>query len=721
MTDLFSGLTETQPTPKEIMRNLAADIERHQKLYHAEDAPDIDDAAYDAMVREFTALRKAHPSEAPDGDPTQNVGAAPAVQFDKVTHSVPMLSLDNLFTGDDLVSWVERVRKLAGAAPGSALPMTSELKFDGVSISLRYEAGRIVRAATRGDGTVGEDVTANALVVRGIPHTLPIGAPRVLEVRGEVLMDKATFLALNESGSAGRTFANPRNAAAGSLRQKDATKTAQRGLSFLPHGLGEVEGIIPGQWSEIHARLVEWGFGAGVPTGEVDVIVTGDGSTESLMQAFEAYAEARADLPFDIDGVVIKLDDMATRRELGQVSKSPRWAIAHKFPAEQVVTTLESIEVQVGRTGRMTPVGHLTPVNVGGVVVSRVTLHNEDHISGLDLRIGDRVVLQRAGDVIPQIVGLHEINPGHDERSSWRIPTECPVCSSPAVRAADQADRYCEGGFHCRAQATTRLIHVASRDALDIDGLGSKIIDELHADGLLVHPADIFRLRRHAAALESRDGWGALSTQKLLDSIDASRRTTAERALYCLGIRQFGRSATRAVTQHWGGISDILSTIRDLAAVREAVYHAEYGNGASAQEADSRALKAVAERVSIPDVGPVVLGNILEFFDDAENASLAEQLFAELEIKHEAKSEVRNSEVTGKTVVFTGSLQRVSRDRAEEQARSLGAKTSGSVSSKTDLLVAGPGAGSKLAKAETLGIRVIDEDAWLEIVNRAGE
>lgn len=717
MNDLFDPAPAAE-TPQEEMKRLGSEIERHQRLYHAEDNPEVDDASYDAMVRRYKKLRESNHIEGPD--PTQNVGAAPSEAFSQHVHAKPMLSLDNVFSLEELGEWVDQKRRQLGIAEGMPLALTSELKFDGVSISLRYENRVLVIAATRGDGETGEDVTANARTIIGIPHELPADAPDLLEVRGEVLMPKATFLHLNESGIAGKTFANPRNAAAGSLRQKDPAKTAQRGLVFLPHGLGETSGDLPGTWSGTQGVLKRWGFGSNVETSR-STIQTTDGSGEQLSTAHNDFEEARASLPFDIDGIVVKIDSIHDQQRLGNVSKSPRWAIAHKFAAEQAATTLLAIDIQVGRTGRMTPVARLNPVNVGGVLVSNATLHNADHVAKLDLRIGDTVIIQRAGDVIPQIVGRKENaeNETREAREKWSFPEYCPECDSKAVREIGQADTYCEGSFHCPAQLVTRLVHVASREALDIDGLGTKIIEELHADGKLRTPVDIFRLRRFAEELSSREGWGEISTNKLLDSIDKARRTKVDRALYCLGIRQFGRSATRAIAREWGTIEEVLQKIDNLAILRKAVTDRQVGQGLSAREAGQKAMKEVAEAVAIPDVGPVVLANILDFFADHSNAALARSLFEQLELTVLEKPDVIASSVSGKTIVFTGKLEKITREEAKGQATVLGAKVSGSISAKTDILVAGPGAGSKLKKAQDLNVEVIDEERWIAIVGEA--
>lgn len=695
---------------------LAARIEYHQERYHAEDSPEISDGEYDAMVRRYTNLIEQFPQFAPEINVTDNVGFAPSEKFAPITHSVPMLSLDNVFSVQELIEWAQQKRKQLLLEEGAPLEMTSEVKFDGISLSLRYEKRQLVSAATRGDGVTGEDVTANALVVKGVPHSLPSDAPDILEVRGEVLMPKAVFLSLNESGSAGRIFANPRNAAGGSLRQKDASKTAKRGLVFLPHGIAQSSADLPSTWHERTKLLSQWGFGEGVETGKA-VIALSDGGSTKLEEIYSSIERHRADLPFDIDGVVVKVNDIGLQERLGNVSRSPRWAVAHKFPAERAETTLEDIDIQVGRTGRMTPVARLTPINVGGVVVSNATLHNKDHIEKLDLRIGDKVVIQRAGDVIPQIV--ERVSDSSARTEKWNFPDICPECGSAAVRENGQADTYCTGSFECNAQVVTRLIHIASREALDIDGLGIKNIEELYEIKYLKEPADIFRLGQYKAELSSREGWGSISTNKLLDSIDKSRKTTVDRAFYSLGIRQFGRSATKAIAREWGSLESILERFDNLTITRTAVRNQKQGQGASYADADAKALKAVAEAVGIADIGPIVLGNAIDFFSNEANRKMAEDFFSELDLRNLEKPDVIASEVNGKTIVFTGKLEKISRDEAKSQAIVLGAKVSGSISPKTDILVAGPGAGSKLKKANDLGIKIIDEEAWLIILSEA--
>lgn len=708
-----ADLDETQA--KLELETLGAELARHGDLYHDRDDPEIDDARYDAMFRRNAAIEAAFPHLVRADSPSDRVGAAPSGRFHTIVHSQPMLSLDNVFDRAQLLEWLDGRRRFLALDAGQPITVTSELKFDGLSLSLRYENRTLVCAATRGDGAKGDDVTQNARHVAGIPHRLPDDAPDVVEVRGEVVMPKDVFLRLNASGEAGRVFANPRNAAAGSLRQKDAAKTAGRGLSFHPHGIAEWSASMPATWGEVAKLLDDWGFG----TPGVRTMWSTQGDVDDVMRIFEEIEAARATLPFDIDGVVHKIDRMDLRQRLGQVSRTPRWAIAHKFPAERAQTPLRDITCQVGRTGRITPVGRVEPVNVGGVVVANVTLHNEDHIRSHDLRIGDVVVLQRAGDVIPQIVGYATDPETHAALRPYAFPERCPVCGSAIVRAEGEADAYCEGGLHCQAQILERLKHIAGRDALDIDGLGGETIAELHADGLLHRPADIFRLNRHRAALTAREGWGVTSTDNLLRSIDAARSRTVDRALLSLGIRHVGKSATKAIAREWGDIDAILRRLEELAELRDVESGIHYDEGATTEAADAKALRKVAETVAIPDIGPVVMRNLLDFFADAENGEIARDFFSELSPVRLEKVRTLESEISGKTVVFTGSFETLTREEAKAQAERLGAKASGSISARTDLLVAGPGAGSKLKKATDLGIRVVDEAAWLEIVRTA--
>lgn len=700
------------------MAQLSSELIEHQRRYHAEDAPVISDGEYDAKAKRLRELEAAHPTLKPADSASDRIGAEPSDEFSKVTHARGMLSLDNLFTEEDVADWIQGRRRFLGFPHGAPLPMTSEFKLDGLSVSLRYERRVLTCAATRGTGTVGEDVTPNARVVDGVPHTLPDDAPDVIEVRGEIYMDKRAFLELNESGVAGRTFANPRNAAAGSLRQKDPARTALRRLQFAPHGLGELSAPISTHWHEVVSRLSRWGFG--VAGGPQESVWRHDGSATAIMEVFTKIETMRADLPFDIDGVVHKVDSMSTRDRLGEVSRTPRWAVAHKFPAERAATTLNAIDVQVGRTGRVTPVARLEPVTVGGVVVSNVTCHNEDYVAQKDLRIGDRIVIQRAGDVIPQIVGHDDSDTGHAGRAPWAMPAACPVCGSVIARDPEEADSYCTGGLHCEAQIVARIGHLVSRGALNIDGIGEEVIRELHAEGMLTSLHDVFRLRDRRAELIGREGWGATSVDKMLTSIEKARSTTVDKAMYALGIRLVGNSATKALARDIGSTEDILARMRELSDIRDAVRAQYLDQGVSAGKADERALKKAAETLNIPGIGPAVIRNFIDFIKDDENARAAFDLWGELNVANLGKAATVASEVSGKTVVFTGALETMSRDEAKAQAERLGAKASGTISAKTDLLVAGPGAGSKLKKAADLGVRTISEREWLDIVANAG-
>lgn len=708
----------TQDQARNELEHLANAIARHARLYHTEDSPVLLDAEYDALVRRNIQIEEKFPHLVRLDTPSNAVGSAPSSSFAPIVHAVPMLSLDNLFSREDVVNWVSSRKRFLGLTDDAPMPaMTSETKLDGLSLSLRYENRVLTSAATRGNGSIGEDVTANARHVHGIPHELPHDAPSVLEVRGEVYMEKQTFLDLNESNPEGRTFANPRNAAAGSLRQKDPAKTATRGLVFAPHGIGETDTQIADSWSGIISALDRWSFGP--RGGPQSKIWRHDGSVGAIMAVFEEIERDRALLGYDIDGVVHKIDDIITRDRLGQISRTPRWGVAHKFPAERARTPLNDITVQVGRTGRITPVGRVEPVNVGGVIVSNVTLHNEDHIKSLDLRIGDMVILQRAGDVIPQIVGQDTEEEVHRRLETYVFPTECPVCGSAVTRDPEEADSYCSGGLHCEAQIVERLKHLVSRDALDIDGLGEETIREFHADGMLNTLHDIFRLRSHRADLINREGWGQTSVDKLLDAIDKARSTTMDRALYGLGIRLVGRTATKALAINLGGTREIVSRMREMGRLREQVKVEQIVKGVDAAKADQKALKKAAEELGIPGIGPAIIRNFVDFLSDADNAHSAFDLWMELDVRNLERASTITSEVTGKTVVFTGSLETMSRDEAKAQAERLGAKVSGTISTKTDILVAGAGAGSKLQKAKGLSITIMTEHEWNAIAQKA--
>jgi DNA ligase (NAD+) len=679
------------------LERLAGEIARHNRLYHTDDAPEISDADYDALVRENAALEKKFPHLVREDSPSRQIGAAPAGHLAKVAHALPMLSLDNAFSDEEVADFVGRVRRYLKLGEDEPVALTAEPKIDGLSCSLRYEDRRLVRALTRGDGQVGEDVTPNVLTIADIPTALPAGAPDIFEVRGEIYMEKAAFAALNarllaEAEAAGdaskaRQFANPRNAAAGSLRQKDAGVTAARPLRFFAHGWGEASAVPGATLAEVMAAIGSWRFPMAYKLERLDMA--------GALNFYREVERRRADLPYDIDGVVYKIDRLDWQRRLGQIGRAPRWALAHKFPAQRAETILNAIDIQVGRTGKLTPVARLEPVTVGGVVVTNATLHNRDEIERLGARPGDRVILQRAGDVIPQIV---EVLTKDEARPAFAFPDHCPQCGSEAVAEEGEIDVRCTGGLICPAQRFERLRHFVSRGALDIEGLGEKSIAEFLALGWLNEPADIFRLRGHRDELVGREGWQAKSVDALIAAIEAKRAPDAARLLFGLGIRHVGAVTARDLMKAFG-------TLPRLRAIAEA---------ARAGDED-----AAAELSAIEGVGPTVMRALGDFFHEPHNIEAWEDLLREVS-PPVFVVETRASPVTGKIVVFTGSLEAISRDEAKAQAEKLGAKASGSVSAKTDLLVAGPGAGSKLKKAAELGIEVIDEAAWLKIVADAG-
>lgn len=672
----------------ELMR-LAKEIARHNRLYHAEDAPEISDADYDALIRRNDELEAAFPHLVRADSPNKQVGAAVAdSHLSKVRHEKRLYSLDNGFSDDDIADWLARVRRFLNLADDEPVAVTAEDKIDGLSCSLRYEGGRLVLAATRGDGQVGEDVTANVQTIKDIPGQID-DAPDVFEVRGEVYMSKADFAALNEkqSEAGGKIFANPRNAAAGSLRQKDAAITASRPLRFLAHGWGVADAITAKTQFDEMANIASWGF----PVSEHLKLFQ---SLGEMLEHYRSIERLRADMPYDIDGVVYKVDRLDWQDRLGFVAKAPRWALAHKFPAERAQTTLERIDIQVGRTGKLTPVGRLTPVTVGGVVVSNVTLHNRDEIERLGVRPGDRVVVQRAGDVIPQVV--ENLTMG-DARDIYEFPDHCPECNSEAVAEEGEVDVRCTGGLICPAQRFQRLVHFVSRGALDIDGLGEKSIAEFIERGWLKSPADIFRLRKHRDDLIGREGWQDKSVDNLLNAVEDRRSPDAARLLFGLGIRHVGTVTAR----------DLMKAFKTLPELRVVAEQARAGDEAAA-----------SRLTAIDGVGPAVIEALGDFFHEEHNRQVWEDLLSEVS-PPEFIVETRDSEVAGKTVVFTGKLETMSRDEAKAQAEALGARAAGSVSASTDLVVAGPGAGSKQKKAVDLGIEVIDEAGWAEIVSRS--
>jgi len=690
---------------------LAAEIAHHNRLYHDQDAPEISDGDYDALMRRNTAIEAAFPDLVRADSPSKLVGTAPSGHLSKVRHARAMMSLDNAFSDEEVIEFVLRVRRFLALGADDRVALTAEPKIDGLSCSLRYENRRLILAATRGDGQVGEDVTANVRTIADIPQTLPEGAPDLFEVRGEVYMAKADFAALNtrllaeaaESGKEARQFANPRNAAAGSLRQKDPEVTRSRPLRFLAHGWGEAASL-PGetQYEVMHA-IDGWGLPVHPLLVECAVV-------EAALAQYRRIEKQRADLPFDIDGVVYKVDRLDWQWRLGSVGRAPRWAIAHKFPAERAETTLNDIEIQVGRTGKLTPVAKLEPVTVGGVVVRNATLHNADEIARLGVRPGDRVILQRAGDVIPQIV---ENLTRELDRPAWTFPSHCPECQSDAVAEEGEVDIRCTGGLICPAQRLERLKHFVSRGALDIEGLGEKTLVEFLDLGWIKEPADIFRLRAHREELLDREGWQAKSVDALLAAIEAKRAPDGARLLFGLGIRHIGSVTSRDLLKRLATLPALRALADELIALRDRVVPALREEEAKFR---NRLNKAVAEHIGVENVGSAVGHALADFFHEPHNRMVWDDLLAEV-APPPFVVEARASEVTGMTLVFTGSLETLSRDEAKAQAEALGARVAGSVSAKTDLVIAGPGAGSKLNKAAELGIRVIDEAAWAALVS----
>lgn len=681
---------------------LAEEIAQHDRLYYQQDAPAISDAEYDSLRQRYEALETAFPELITSESLSQRVGAAPSEKFGKIRHKVPMLSLGNVFNDEEVTDFVARVRRFLGLSKDAQLDVTSEPKIDGLSCSLRYEGCKLVQAATRGDGFEGEDVTANVLTVKEIPHHLKGHAPEIFEVRGEVYMAHADFAALNErQAAAGKPlFANPRNAAAGSLRQLDPSITAARPLHFFAYAWGEVSEM-PADTQLGMVRAFEH---FGLPVNPLMVLCH---SAEDLLKFYHDMEDRRASLGYDIDGVVYKVNSIALQERLGFVSRAPRWATAHKFPAQQAMTVLRDIDIQVGRTGALTPVARLDPITVGGVVVSNATLHNEDEIARKDIRIGDTVIVQRAGDVIPQIVGV-VLDKRPKGAEPYAFPHTCPVCGSAAIREIDSktgdADvvRRCTGRLVCPAQAVEGLKHFASRNALDIEGLGDKQIEQFYAEGLIKTATDIFTLEerdRHSLQrLKNREGYGETSVRNLFAAIEARRQVPVNRFIYGLGIRHVGETNARRLARHFGTFE----------ALRATAQRATEGS------------EARAEINNIEGIGDVVAESIADFFQEKHNEEVLDALLKRV-TPLPMEEIVSASPVAGKTVVFTGALERMTREEAKAQAERLGAKVAASVSKKTDLVVAGPGAGSKLAKARELWIETIDEDEWLKLAARAGD
>jgi DNA ligase (NAD+) len=706
MTDRIAVEDLTEAEAQAELARLAALLAAANRAYHTEDEPEITDAAYDALKVRNAAIEARFPALKRADSPSEQVGAAPSEGFAKVAHSVRMLSLGNAFEAEDVAEFDTRIRRYLGLSDDAPLAYTAEPKIDGLSLSLRYEQGRLVQAATRGDGEVGENVTANARTIDDIPETLS-GAPEVLEVRGEVYMSHADFEALNarQSAKSEKPFANPRNAAAGSLRQLDATITAARPLRFFAYSWGEVSAPLAETQMGAIERLVALGF----QTNPLTVLCDG---TEALLAQYARIEQARATLGYDIDGVVYKINDLGLQARLGFRSTTPRWAIAHKFPAELAWTRLEAIDIQVGRTGALSPVARLTPVTVGGVVVSNATLHNEDYIAGRDskgevirggkdIRVGDWVQVYRAGDVIPKVADV-DLAKRAEDAVPFVFPTTCPECGSDAVREEGDAVRRCMGGLICPAQAVEKLKHFVSRAAFDIEGLGAKQVEQFYRDGWIKEPADIFTLQERYGSgmqqLKNREGWGEKSAKNLFEAIEEKRKIPFGRLLFALGIRHVGEQASTLIARNYGTWDEFIAAMD------------------AAKDFDGPEWERL---LGIDGVGTVMARALVGAFAEPHERASIDRLTKYLTVEEAARPRTDGSPVAGKTVVFTGTLEKMTRAEAKARAESLGAKVAGSVSAKTDLLVAGPGAGSKAKKAEELGIETIDEDGWLALIGDA--
>ena len=673
---------------------LSVEIVKHKTAYYENDAPVVDDATYDALQARLDALVAKYPDIVAVNDPALGVGIAPGKQapFSKVTHALPMLSLGNAFNDDDVAEFMTRARRFLSLGPNEPIDIMAEPKIDGLSASLRYENGRFVQGATRGDGQVGEDITANLKTIQDIPQQL-IGdnIPAVVEVRGEVYMDRPGFFALNEALAAEdkKPFANPRNAAAGSLRQLDVSITASRPLRFFAYALGQVSQPFADSQQAMLAQLQAFGFSVN-PLSQICH------QLDDVLAVYNDIYQQRAQLPYDIDGVVYKLDRFDWQSRMGFAGRAPRWAIAHKFPAERAKTRLNSIIIQVGRTGALTPVANLEPVNVGGVLVSRATLHNQDELERKDIREGDLVVLQRAGDVIPQIVEV-DLTARPEDSQPYEFPHSCPVCGADAIRPAGEAVRRCSNALGCAAQALEHLVHFVSRSVLDIDGLGARSIELFFDKQLVQKPGDIFRLQDQRDLILSLDGWGDKAFDKMIAGIEAKRDIGLDTLIYALGIRQFGAANSRLIALRVGTLDGFLALVDRLLS-------------------DDMITRSGArdELLEIDGVGDTIVDDLIAFFSSSQNRAVVDDLLAEINVNAVAAPSVADgSPFAGKVMVFTGTLSQMSRAEAKAKAESLGAKVSGSVSKKTDIVVAGAEAGSKAKKAVELGVELIDEDTWM--------
>ena len=688
---MFDIRNITEDEAKKQLEYLAKEIEKADIAYYQNDAPYLDDAAYDKLRRLNDALEAKFPALIRNDSPSKRVGAMVKSEFKKVELSVPMLSLADIFSEEELKDFIMSIKRFLNSSDD--IIFTSEPKMDGLSFSALYVNGIFTRGSTRGDGKIGEDITENLKAIRGFPLFLNKEAPEVFEVRGEVFMSKADFLALNQKNEEEhkKTFANPRNAAAGSLRQLDTRITKERRLSFLVYTWGEVSEI---RWKS-QVEFLEYVKELGFPVNPYNKVCHNE---QELLNSFETLMENRADLPYDIDGIVYKVNDLELQKRLGFLTRTPRWAIAHKFPAEQAITRLNNIRVQVGRTGALTPVADLEPVNVGGVLVSHATLHNEDEIKRKDIRIGDMVIIQRAGDVIPQVVSVLT-EKRSTELPEFQFPTVCPECGAHAIREEDEAVRRCTGGLSCPAQAVERLKHFVSRKAFNIEGLGDKVIDEFYKEGIIKTPYDIFTLEERnkpadlfsasqSLNLENREGWGKKSVSKLFDAINKSKSISLQKFIYALGIRQVGTATAYLIAKHYHTFTAFMSAM---------------------VQQDLQLL------VSIDGIGPAMAKDIVEFFKEEHNLAVINDLLSVISIEEFEGIANTTSEIFGKTIVFTGTLTTLTRSEAKSKALAFGAKVAGSVSTNTDYVIAGENAGSKLKKAQELGVKVITEEEFNRI------
>ncbi len=686
-SDLFSNMNAQI---QDEMAQLAKEIRHHDHLYYQKDTPEISDAEYDLLRQKLLELEEKYSDLKLENSPSDSVGSPILSHFEKHKHGVPMLSLGNAFSKEDIEDFMSRMNRYLNLPLTNFIPIYAEPKIDGLSASLTYEQGILTVSATRGDGAIGENVTQNIKTIANIPHHLNTqNPPEKIEIRGEVFIENDAFEAMNKAQE--KQFANPRNAAAGSLRQLDSRITASRPLKFFAYAWGE-HSIRPGaSMIEARAQLKEWGFDLNEPSQYCDTL-------DALISYYETLQNSRAELSYDIDGIVYKVNDLDYQERLGLVSRAPRWAIAHKFPAEQATTIIEDITIQVGRTGALTPVAELKPITVGGVVVKRATLHNEDEILRKDIRIGDHVILQRAGDVIPQIVKVLT-EKRSDDSSHFIFPTYCPECGSEAYKPEGDAITRCEGGLKCPAQIIERLKHFVSKDALDIDGFGKRHIEEFYRDGLIQTPADIFKLQSKQEGsltpLRCREGWGDKSAAKLFDAIEEKRNIPLDRFIYALGIRQIGLTTAKLLAK-------LYTSFENLQTQMKLAFDPKH--------------EAYEQLINVDGIGQLMADDLIHFFHDPHSVEIVDDLLNEMTILPFEDLSRQDSPISGKTVVFTGTLLQLNRREAKQQAESLGAKVAGSVSKNTDFVIAGEAAGSKLKKAQELGVNVLTEQAWIELI-----